>query len=410
MVLTTERPPSEPSRSSAVLDPQALIEEARRRQRRRYRRAGVCLLALAVLAATAVVGVDHLRRGPKAPAAGRVDRPLAAAVPATPKEMVAWMSDDRVVVLSSASGKILRTLAAPVLLDEPGLPDLAVSPAGMVYFDSASLSSFNTGTWGGADQIFEVPLAGGPVTHLAAGYDPQVSPNGRLLAFAASEAGQAPYLDAAGGIEIAHISPRGLTATRVLHPDARQLNQGLSQLSWSSDSRRLSFAQLDGDTDVTTFWTLPVDAKGTSLGAASQIPLRNPSLTWNGYWGRHRVDGRDVGLGVLTTADGTQRVVLLDPRTGRQLSTLFSVPGEVCVALSPTSPPMTAPRPSPCSYGFDNTVISDTGGGDVLLGGATSLNAGGGAGSAPSLYRWRMGTRRVIRLTPGALLATWGPA
>jgi hypothetical protein len=409
MVLTTERSPSEPPAPPAtVLEAQALIEEARRRQRRRYKRAGACLLALAFLAATVVVGVDHLRGRPVTPTAQRTDRPFEVVVPATPKEIVAWMSDDRVVVLSARSGTILRTLATPVLLDEPGSPDLTVSPTGIVYFDSASLSSFNSGAWGGGDQIFSVPITGGPVTHIAAGYDPQVSPNGHQLAFVAPESGgEAPYLNAAGGIELAQLSSNAVTATRILHPDASQLNQGITQLSWSPDSDRLSFAQIDGDTDVTTFWTVPVDAPVTSLGAATEIPLRNAALTWNGYWGSHQEHGRAVGLGVLTTTTGTQRVVVIDPQSGRQLSTLFSLRGAVCVALSPASPP--APTPSPCTYGFDNTVISDTSGGDVLLAGATQVSATTGARTTPYLYRWRIGDRRLIRLTPGALRATWAP-
>jgi hypothetical protein len=198
-----------------------------------------------------------------------------------------------------------------------------------------------------------------------------------------------------------------VTATRILHPDASQLNQGITQLSWSSDSHRLSFAQIDGDTDVTTFWTVPVGAHVSSLGAATLIPLRNAALTWNGYWGSHREHGHAVGLGVLTTTAGAQRVVVIDPQTGRQGSTLFSLRGTVCVALSPASPPLTAPTPSPCTYGFDNTVISDASGGDVLLAGATQVIASTGTRSTPYLYRWRMGEPTLVRLTPGALLATW---
>jgi hypothetical protein len=305
-------------------------------------------------------------------------------------------------VIASRTGAVLRTLASDVALEAPGLPNLSVSATGTVYFDSATTDPAT-----GADQIYRVPITGGPVTRVTAGFDPQISPNGRFLAYVAPEPNeQIPYLDPAGGIDVAAISGSSLGPVRTLGPDTQQLNRGIFQLSWSPDSRELSFGLLNGTTDVTTFWTID-PRSSTNLAAAKPIALRNPSLTWNGYWGH----GHTTGLGVLTAVSGAQRVVTINPATGKRGTTLFKVPGGVCVALSPSSPPISdAALHSPCSYDFDNAIISDPGASDVLIGGATHVIASTGGQSAPYLYRWRLATRVPVRLTPNVLLATWGPS
>jgi hypothetical protein len=132
--------------------------------------------------------------------------------PGTPAEIVGWTSTHNVVVISTATGHVMRTLATDVSIFAPGLPDVSVAPGGTVYFESATPSTSTTGIDSG-DQIFSVPITGGPVRAVAAGSDPQVSPNGRFLAFISAnpsgEAGEAPYLVPPVGLDIAALSQEG---------------------------------------------------------------------------------------------------------------------------------------------------------------------------------------------------------
>ena len=68
----------------------------------------------------------------------------------------------------------------------PGIPNVSVAPDGIVFFESATPSPQDTNATEG-DRIFSVPVNGGPVRNIGSGSDPQVSPNGKLLAFIASE-------------------------------------------------------------------------------------------------------------------------------------------------------------------------------------------------------------------------------
>jgi Tol biopolymer transport system component len=315
--------------------------------------------------------------------------------------IVAWTPSDSIVVLSASTGMTVRTLATHVLLIAPGLPNLSVAPSGTVYFDSGS---------SGADQIYRVPITGGPVTLVTAGFDPQVSPNGTTLAFIAPEPGeQVPYLDQAGGVDIASTTSSGITDIHRLAPDPAQLNQGIFQLSWRSDSRALSFDLLNGHSDITSFWTISPTKDTESLAAARQVPIHNASLTWNGY-GSQRIAGKYVGLGVLTSGSGAQQVVTVNPSTGRRQSTLFKVPGDICVPVGPTSPPMTQPHPGPCTFPFNNSVSGDLSGGSILVAGATRTIASTGGHTAASLYRWEAKTKTLKGLTSGVDVATWAPS
>jgi hypothetical protein len=397
MLMTTEPPPVRER-----VDPQALIEEARRLQRRRWRRIGTGMLALVVVVALVVTGIMHGHGRPSAPSGAAAVRShrSPASTAGMPSAVVAWTDYNRLVVLSSRTGTYLRTLATNVEIASPGLPNLSVAADGMVYFDDSSQS--------GEDEIYRVPIGGGSARLVTAGYDPQVSPNGHELAFIAPEpGGQVPYLDPSGGLAIGQISPEGLTDLRILKPTEQQLNQGIMQLSWSPDSQQLSFDQLNGTLDRTSFWRIPVNRHVTSLGAARQIPLGSPSLTWNGYWGGHLAGVPDAGLGVLTSRNGTQKVVTINPATGLQVSTLFTVPGDVCVALSMSAPPLEGPG-QVCSYQFNETVVGDTSGADVLIAGTTKFSPATGAKSAPALYRWNSRNGSIVRLQSGVDLATWG--
>jgi len=205
------------------------------------------------------------------------------------------------------------------------------------------------------------------------------------------------------GLDIAEVQGSRVNDVQTIEPGPVHLGQGLSQLSWSPDSRSLSFALLDGSTADTTFWTLETGLGVTSLAAARQIPLDRPGLTWNGYLGRIK-GGRAMGVGVLTSASGNQEVVTLSPVTGHIHTTLFTAPGSLCVPSTQSTGPQ-------CAYPFSNPVTGDVSGSNVLVAGVIPRRDGTPmtSGSA-NLYRWDVGTHSPVRLTPQVIRATWGPA
>jgi hypothetical protein len=224
---------------SPVSDIEVLFKEAKVRQRRR--RLGWLIVVICVAAAATLVITRHT--GNQASTQRSRQSSLRASLPAgTPDEIVAWTSNHHVVVISTRSGAILRTLASDVAVFEPGLPDLSVSPQGEVFFNSAPIAGVSQpGAQG--DQIFSVPITGGPLREVGAGFFPQVSPNGRFLAYVASNGvGEAPYMLPSGGITIATLAGDNVSSVQTLHPDARQTGQGASDLSWSPHSDRLSFS------------------------------------------------------------------------------------------------------------------------------------------------------------------------
>ena len=68
--------------------------------------------------------------------------------------------------------------ASHVVVSAPGLPDVAVAPDGTVFFDNAGLTTFDTGAGAAVTRSSPSPITGGPVTHVAAGFDPALSPDG----------------------------------------------------------------------------------------------------------------------------------------------------------------------------------------------------------------------------------------
>jgi hypothetical protein len=399
MTLTAARPTD----GGSAPDVEALFKEARRRRRRR-RQIGVLVVAALVLAAIVVHVALFTPAGHSSSSRHTAATPPRGLPSGTPAEIVGWTSTHKVVVISTATGQVIRTLATDVSIFAPGLPNVSVAPGGTVFFESAEPSTSTTGVDTG-DQIFSVPITGGPVRDLAAGSDPQVSPNGRVLAFISAnpsgEAGEAPYLVPPVGVDIAALSPEGtVSQVRALPPGPAQVNQGASDLSWSGDSKDLSFDLLDPSTDTTTSWTIPV-AGNNSLAAARQITLRGTGLTWNGYWGSNR-QGAPLGLGVLTSASGRQEVVSINPATGRPLTRLFAIPADICTATVPTGS-------DGCTSDFSNAVIGDNTATSILVGGAIPSVEGAPTTSGKAfLYRWSVGERVAVRLAPQVLVATWG--
>jgi hypothetical protein len=396
MTLVTPRPTD-----VRPVETEALFKEARRRRRQRR-----LACALAVVVVTAAIVVIVSQTGPsKTTPQQRTHAPRPSVPIAIPSAIVGWTSTSNVVVLSSATGRIERTLASNISIFAPGLPNVSVAPDGTVFFESAEPAAYNR-QFGSGDQILAVPIAGGQIRDIAAGSDPQVSPNGQFLAFIspdpAGQAGEAPYLVPPVGIDIATLGSGGIILrNRTLVPGPAELNQGASDLSWANNSSELSLDLLNPTTNVTTSWTVPINGTVTSLASARKIPVDEAGLTWNGYWGTSK-SGTPVGLGVLSLTSGGQEIVTIDPSTGRIVHRLFNLPAAICAA-APSAGNVG------CSSDFSNEVIGDTAGTSVLVAGATPLVDGSPTTSGQTfLYRWNLGEGAPTRLANQILVASWG--
>jgi hypothetical protein len=384
-----------------------LFKEARRRRQRRWMAAVCTLVVVAVVVAVVALWPSSPSPSGRPPGSvGRAVAPRLADVAAMPGEIVGWTATAHLVVVSTKSGRISRTLASDVSIFAPGLPSVSVGPDGTVYSESATPPSGAEST--GGDQILSVPIEGGLVRDLGSGSDPAVSPDGRSLAYIAPDpagnAGEAPYLVPPQGIDVATLSATGaITSVRTLEPGAAQVDQGASDLSWSSNGHLLSFDLYDSSSGAVTAWTTPVGPGITSLAGATRIPIHGAALTWNGFFGTS-ARGEPQGIGVLANrSDGRQTVVTIDPRTGRVGADLFQMPDAVCESI--------ANAPNQCSSLFSNPIVADSSGSNVLVAGAIPYRYGSPTTSGASyLYVWHRGTHTPLRLTGHVDVASWVPA
>jgi hypothetical protein len=385
-------------------DVEVLFPDAHRRRRRR--RLGWLAAALCITLLIAVVAVARGQTSNRS--TPNRTRPSTRIVQVqTPKEIVAWTSDRELEVISTTTGAVKRTLASDVALFAPGVPTLSVSPVGVVFFDSVPTVGISPPDAQG-DQIYSVPIVGGPVREVSPGYDPAISPDGRTLAFVASNGvGEAPYQLASGGIELAQLNGSEITGVRTLHPSGTMVGAGFSNLSWSADSQILSFDQLDPSSDVTSSWLLSDPNAESSLASAVEIPLHPKGLTWGGFLGSTK--GEPLGIGVQTAVQdepplaSSQKVVSIDPQTGAVVRALFELPAAVCTFASPSTP-------EDCDSDFSNALDVDPASSSVLVSGAIPLTDGQVSTSGLTyLFRWATDSAKPVRLTSGVLVAAWGP-
>jgi hypothetical protein len=348
------------------------------------------ILAAALVAAAVVAGASGLTgRGVRTPARGPGWLPAGPAGP-MPSQVVAWTGGFKIQVLSSRTGRVVRTLASNVALFQ-GLPTVAVSPAGVVYFDTGRAVA--TAGWPGPGRpeqwIESTPLAGGPITPIGPGDMPAVSPDGRLLAYLAWTV---------------QIYPPG-TPARDMKPPlpeaivVRNLQTGavrrwaftsdvpaISSLSWSPDSRFLAYTSQSWASG----WRPPPDVtqlldtrSGGTLTSARRIPLA-PGLEWAGFL------TAQAGLAVTPypAAHGRQQtLVAVDTRTGRILQRLIGLPSQGLFTGNAWD-------------GTEGTITADPTGRYLLI--ATSGPRGYG-----EILRWAIGERQLAALAAGAIRAAW---
>jgi hypothetical protein len=360
----------EPRQSAGSSFPgaEALIEEARQRQRRRWRRRSLVGASIVVLAAAAVTGGIGLSGRPaRGPAGGT----RAASGPASsmPPRVVVWTDNFRIEVLSSRTGRLIRTLATNVALNQ-GVPTLAVSPAGIAYFDDAR---------GTREYVLSVPLAGGPVTTIAEGRDPAISPDGRVLAYVI-------YTHRSAARQPEAIVVRNLPAGTQRTWAFTSYLPDITNLSWSPDGRYLAFAGITGikNSTVTVRTAQVLDTRsGGTLDGARRIPL-GQRVAWAGFL------TSQAGAGVMLDQYGAIQtdggLVEVELSSGRILRRLTSLP----------------PRGLGTGNAFDgteNTVAVDRSGRYLLL-----VGMGHGNGE---IFRWTFGMQHPVRITSSALVAEW---
>ena len=155
--------------------------------------------------------------------------------------------------------------------------------------------------------------------------------------------------------------PASSKQMRTLEPGPAQVNQGASDLSWSSDSAALSFDLYDSTNQTSSTWVVPTGPGVRSLAEATRVPVDGTGLTWTGFFGKSR-SGRDQGIGVASGSGDRQTIVTIDQHTGKVTSRLFTMPAAVCASVTPT--------PNGCTSPFSNPVIGDGEGTSVLVAGA----------------------------------------
>jgi hypothetical protein len=168
--------------TSVVLEAEALIREARRRQHRRWLAIGALVVLVAATAGVVAARSSGTRPTPRP--ATRVAPSTAAELfgrpPVAPSQFIAagepvqdipagqtgWGRE--LVLMATSSGRVQRVLAR-------GLLSTGGSAGSTVYFVRYSPN--------GASDIARLSTAGGPVETVAVGELPTPSPNGRFLAY-----------------------------------------------------------------------------------------------------------------------------------------------------------------------------------------------------------------------------------
>jgi hypothetical protein len=248
---------------------------------------------------------------------------------------------------------------------------LAVSATGVVYFNAAR----GAGEW-----VLSVPLAGGPVTAVAQGRTPAISPNGRLLAYVTDEVTSNDLTT--GGPEA--IVVKDLAAGTQKRWAFSSDLPDIYSLSWSPDGRFLAFT----GTAVVKNETAPIagilDTRSAgTLDRARPIPL-GPGVDWAGFLTPGTGAGVMAGPGGMTGAGGN--LVEVGAGSGRVLRHLTSLPPRALAAAN-------APG------GAGGTITADRSGRYLLIAG---LGPDG-----PEIFRWTFGMPHPVSVTRGAFDAAW---
>lgn len=295
-----------------------------------------------------------------------------------PARIVVVTTDGRVVLVSSHTGRELRTLATGA----DRKTTLDVTPdGGRVFFDRPTQSNTDClqvqEVAGVAREIVSARTTGGPVALVAAAAtEPALSPDGKTLAFLNY---QGPSYQGPSGClrpqSLVLKQTKDLANTALFGPGwtVRDPAESLAGLSWAPDSRHLVFGLVNGPGNGYPR-LLDTATPGTPLESAPE----NQKYLGNQYLG----DTGDM-FGVDGTA-GEQplRVVTIDPANGRVRRTLFKLATPCCGA----------------------TLSADSSGRHILV-----VTSGVTDPASPRLYRWSRGQRKPKEIAARVTAAAWAP-
>ncbi len=279
--------------------------------------------------------------------------------PARADSRIAVVTNDfRLVIQDATNGHQVRELASKVI-EARFLPRLAVTPDGnTIYFDrnrSVHPGECPNGP-NSRDEIVSVPTDGGPITAIAPGNQPAISPDGRSLAYIRSSAcfgnfDQLVVRDLTTGTERVWSAPAA-GALEVLTP------------YWASDSRHLAIVLAKRGTYP---WVIDTASAKTLNDAIRQE--QSDGIGWDGYYGS---TGEFLGThSPATNAPTAPSVVAFSPATGRVTRRLFDLP----------------------AHETDTSITADPGATNVLV------------SNDHGIWRWHQGERSVTKINDTPLIA-----
>jgi WD40 repeat protein len=325
------------------------------------------MVALAIGVLITVFGTSTSRQPPHVSTSSR-SITITPPPPLMPTQIVVWTDNFKMEVVSSRTGQLVRTLASGVA-EIRGLPHLAASPAGLVYFDQAS---------GTTENIMSVPVTGGPVATVAQGWKPAISPNGQLLAYES-------YTDLTNAPESVVVLNLKSGGQRTWTLATNQ--EDISDLTWSPNGSSLAVTftvpKSGGSTLAVNTVVIDTTTAGRTIDSAQRIALPD-GVQWGGYL------DRQTGVGVIVSSNPLDtshriRIVRVATSGGRILGPLTTLPRQLSVAN--------------VFDGTEGTIQSDPSGHFLLI------------AAGEGLYRWGAGfSQPPVPIEANALRAAWVPA
>jgi hypothetical protein len=297
----------------------------------RRRRVALAVLAAASLGLSAGIAITELGdRGDRPSPGPFVTEPAVSPGQAAdiPDTIVALdhgnfgvEGDERIVVIETSTGRLLRVLAKGTTGAEPISfgPSLALTPDGRtVYFEQLT-----SGSHCAAGRIMTVPLTGGTPRLVVEGTAVAISPNGRMLAYVAM--GQTKPDCTRPDLVVRDLNSGRERRWRWAAEDPNDPYQqrGAQKLAWAPNGRHLAFERNVGD-PMEQVWVLDTTRGTTLLDAINVTPDRK---VWSSP--TYIAAGLAVIEGIRSIHDPegvSGRIILVDPSDGRVLRQLW---GEV---------------------------------------------------------------------------------
>jgi hypothetical protein len=301
-----------------------------------------------------VVGMASMKDGPDSLGSSQ----------AYPAQFVAVV-EGALVVLDAHDGSVVRTLAVGEYSPDMCCTDIgpiSVAADGQnVYFERSAGQACDV------NQIVTVPTGGGDGEIVTNGYSPEVSPDGRKLAYSTlSYPDQCPDVIS---FDLVVLDLETRAEQRWSLPPITEPYP----LGWVTDTR-LVISEIGGRNAI---WSLDTSSAPSELGPVNSSPVVLPASS-----------ARPVGLtssGHLVTWDrDTGQVRTSDPATGRSVADLFTLPTDVGLGR----------------------VDTDSAGTSMVM---PIWLADEYEDSPPVLHRWTIGQEVPVALNPTGQSPVWLP-